>query len=345
MREWEDELPTGIPMRELGSALTSYSGAADRDPQPFRPLQVPSVLGSPVAYVIVTSDALAPAFQTLADWKTQKGVPAVVRTTSFIRAQYPRPPTTPSASGCSCATPTRVGAKWVLLGGDTDIIPVRQAFTTFYGSEYIATDMYYSCVDGNWNADGDSLYGEGYLDASNPGDYADLLPELYVGRAPVLTLAEAQNFVAKTMHYERTPTAGYLDRSGRSSPRCLFAGLAAGRRRLDGRRRADRAPAAADRPAAGAARHAPLPEPHRSAVAAGLVPRDWQAVIDSIDAGYGLALHVGHGYRNVMEVGDASLTNSDAIGLANGDKLFNLYAINCTSNAIDFPCIGEAFTP
>ena len=30
--------------------------------------------------------------------------------------------------------------------------------------------------------------------------------------------------------------------------------------------------------------------------------------------GYGPALHIGHGYRNVMEVGDASLTNADAMG-------------------------------
>src|ERR1051325_1426888 len=58
---------------------------------------------------------------------------------------------------------------------------------------------------------------------------------------------------------------------------------------------------------------------------------------------YGLPLHVGHGYRNSMSCGDATLVNSDASGLTNGTKLFNLYAIDCTSSAIDFPCIGEAF--
>ena len=44
-----------------------------------------------------------------------------------------------------------------------------------------------------------------------------------------------------------------------------------------------------------------------------------------------------------MSCGDATLVNSDASGLTNGSKLFNLYAIDCTSSAIDFPCIGEAF--
>ena len=68
-----------------------------------------------------------------------------------------------------------------------------------------------------------------------------------------------------------------------------------------------------------------------------------QLVRDSLSRGYNVAVHVGHGYRNVMSVGDDNLTNGDAMALSNGDRLLNLYAINCTSNAIDFPCIGEAF--
>src|SRR4029078_11465491 len=44
-----------------------------------------------------------------------------------------------------------------------------------------------------------------------------------------------------------------------------------------------------------------------------------------------------------MSVGDATITNADVGSLSNGNRLSNLYAANCTSNAIDFPCIGEAF--
>src|SRR5262245_41727930 len=62
-----------------------------------------------------------------------------------------------------------------------------------------------------------------------------------------------------------------------------------------------------------------------------------------MDAAHGIVVHVGHGYRNTMVVGDESLDNGDASGLTNGNRLFNLYAINCTSNAIDYPSIGEAF--
>ena len=67
----------------------------------------------------------------------------------------------------------------------------------------------------------------------------------------------------------------------------------------------------------------------------GVVPENRVAVLDSMNVGYGLGLHIGHGYRNVMEVGDASITNPDASALTNGNRLMNLYAINCSSNAID----------
>jgi hypothetical protein len=75
----------------------------------------------------------------------------------------------------------------------------------------------------------------------------------------------------------------------------------------------------------------------------GALPESRTAVLAELNLGYGLALHVGHGYRNSMSVGDVSIVNADVSALTNGNKLFNLYAIDCTSSAIDFPCIGEAF--
>ena len=52
---------------------------------------------------------------------------------------------------------------YVLLGADTEFLPVRYARSTFYpAGSYtdIPTDHYYACLDGNWNADGDGLFGE-----------------------------------------------------------------------------------------------------------------------------------------------------------------------------------------
>ena len=347
VREWEDELPSGVPTRalvSLQSSATTGEPGAGRKAEPFKPLQVPSVLGSPVEYLIVTSDAMAPAFQQLADWKTQSGVPAAVRTLSFIRQQYP--------FGADDAERIRAfirdaysrwGTKWVLLGGDTDVIPERLAFNvSFYQLEHIAADLYYSCLDGNWNADGNSEYGEGFQDEVVTGDQADLLPEVYVGRAPVSTVLEAQTFVNKTLAYTRTPQSGYTDRW------LLFAEVLfpqpynGGDIDLDGAQLAeDILPLTDLTPGLTVKR---LYENHLDPTyRPGALPENRAAVVSELNQGYGLALHVGHGYRNSMSVADASLVNGDAAALTNGAKTFNLYAIDCTSSAIDFPCIGEAF--
>ncbi|MBN2564973.1 MAG: hypothetical protein JXB46_04615, partial [Candidatus Eisenbacteria bacterium] len=91
----------------------------------YSPRYTPSLDGSPVEYLIVTSDELEPYFQPLADWKTQKGVPAAIRTVSWIEANYP--------GGCDTAERIRLflkdayaswGTTYVLLGGDTQIVPV-----------------------------------------------------------------------------------------------------------------------------------------------------------------------------------------------------------------------------
>src|SRR5262245_6940420 len=345
VREWEDERPSGIPSRAIVSLQSSAVAGEGVKPkaEPFKPLQVPSVLGSPVEYLIVTNDAMAPQFQQLADWKTQTGVPAVVRTVSFIHQQYP--------FGTDDAERIRMfirdayarwGTKWVLLGGDTDVIPERQALNvSFYQIENIATDLYYQCLDGNWNANGNADYGEGFQDEFAIGDEADFLPELYVGRATVSTPLEAQTFVNKTLQYTKTPLGGYENRW------LLFAEVLfpqpylGGAIDLDGASLAEDIPPLADAtPGLTLTRlYENYTEP---SYRPGALPENKNAVLAQLNVGYGLALHIGHGYRNSMSLGDASMVNSDASGLTNGNKLFNMYAINCTSSAIDFPCIGEA---
>jgi len=341
VREWEDELPAATLARD-GARITSLARPGGKS-TPFAPTQIPSVLGSPVAYVIVTSDELAPQFQRLADWKTQEGVPAVVRTLTFVRQQYP--------FGADDADRirqfirdaySRWGTKWVLLGGDTDVIPTRYAFTTFYGGEAIATDLYFSCLDGNWNADGDSIYGEGYQSNAVPGDSCDLLPDVYVGRAPVSTVSQAQTFVDKTFQYTRTP-AGDYEHQDLFFAEVLFPHpWTGGTPSLDGAEIVEQdLPHLQTNPNVRFARlYQNYTDPRWLP---GSLPESRAVVLDSLDVGYNISCHVGHGYRNVMECADASITNADALSLTNGNRVTNLYAADCTSNAIDFPCIGEAF--
>ena len=343
--EWEDG-GLGAPATVARAAQPAALVGGARPAEPFKATQLPSVLGSPVAYVIVTNDAMAPVFQQLADWKTQSGVPAVVRTMSFIKQQYP--------FGADDAERVRLflrdaysrwGTKWVLLGGDTDVIPTRLAYTTYYGTEHIATDLYFSCLDGNWNANGNDLYGEGMVvSPPSPGDSADLMPEVYVGRAPASTPAEAQLLVDKALKYEKQPVADYVNNllffAEVLFPQDWQPGQAT---TLDGAELIDydMLPIMDTTPANHYVRlYENYTDPRWRP---GSLPETKQIVIDSLNRGYNIAIHVGHGYRNVMHVADDNLGNADAMALTNGDRLTNLYAIDCSSTSIDFPCLTEAF--
>ncbi|RKZ06010.1 hypothetical protein DRQ05_05465, partial [bacterium] len=95
------------------------------------------------------------------------------------------------------------GTEYVLLGGDADngnpIVPVRKLYTN--GWE-IPSDMYYSCLDGSFNYDGDDKWGEP-TDGEGGGD-VDLMAEVYVGRACIDNETELANFVRKTLAYDNS---------------------------------------------------------------------------------------------------------------------------------------------
>ncbi|MFC1475385.1 C25 family cysteine peptidase [Candidatus Zixiibacteriota bacterium] len=94
------------------------------------------------------------------------------------------------------------GIEYVIIGGDDEVIPVRFFYCQVAESPPFCTipsDLYYGCLDGTFNYDGDDLWGE-------PGDgvgggEVDLLAEVYVGRAAVDDTAEVRRFVEKTIQY------------------------------------------------------------------------------------------------------------------------------------------------
>ncbi len=299
----------------------------------WSPTYRPTADGSPVEYVIVTSAALESSFQPFADWKTRKGVQAVVRTIEWIDTSYPGVDRAEKLRAFLTDAYENWGTLWVLLGGDSDVIPARYAAHALANPpELIPTDLYFSCLDGNWNADGDELFGEG-IPPGFPagGDSADLVPELYLGRAPVSNAAAVAAFIAKTQGYERG-----LGLGSRYPSSALLLGevLAPG---ADG---AEYCEDVRQRLPAGM-RLVRMYENYQAFP--GSIPEIRSAVIDSINAGFGIVHHVGHGYRNTMSVGDGTLGNSDVDNLTNGDRQSVVYAINCSSAAFDFAAIGERF--
>ncbi len=314
-------------------AVTSAAPPLRVDPV-FAPALEPTLDGSPIEVVIVTSEALRPEFERLAHYRTSFGHRAVVRTVEWIESEYAGAPHSDLAARIRAFIAdarARWGTMWVLLGGDTDIIPARYAVSRYFVSDYelIPADLYYAALDGDWNADGDALIGEAPGGEGDPGDDVDLVPDVFLGRAPVSTAAEARQFVERQISYEEGAGAAEdYPASVLFLAEVLFESLDGAEIAEDTRQHLP--------PDVSATR---LYE--NTAAYPGSEPETPASVLAALEHGYGVVEHVGHGFRNTLSVGPGSINNADIDGLGNRPRLPVFVALNCTSAAIDFNSIGE----
>jgi|GEM_PF-1315561 len=160
-------------------------------------------------YLLITSEALAPAFQPLVDRRTGQGKQGMLVTTEWIYANYDG--TRPDGNtdeqtkirNCIIDHYRNHGTIWVCLAGDDTIVPMRYTYASIVHDN--PTDMYYACLDGTYDEDGDGLYGEALEDD------ADLLPEVWIGRIPVRTADQATAYIDKLVRYETAPPDGFAN--------------------------------------------------------------------------------------------------------------------------------------
>ncbi len=164
-----------------------------------------------VEYLIITSDTLAPHFQSLADHRaSHNALTTGVLTTSEIYAAYPgdRPSggtdNQTRIRNCIIDYVQNHGTLYVVLGGDDGIVPDRDTYVTCgsYSESDMPTDLYYSGLDGTWDGDADGTYGEAQQDTD-----VDLAPDVIVGRIPVASTTDADAYINKLIAYETGPTA------------------------------------------------------------------------------------------------------------------------------------------
>ena len=133
-------------------------------------------------YVIITKNSWVSAFQTLANWKTQKGIPANIVTTESIYANYSGSTNQAKIRAFIQDAHSNWGSTFFLLGGDNDTIPYH---TVTYLGDDIPTDTYYSDYDDDWTL------------------------EVHVGRASVTGtgtgVGKIGNFISKILTYEKNP--------------------------------------------------------------------------------------------------------------------------------------------
>ena len=126
------------------------------------------------------------AFQPLADWKTQKGVPATIVTTDWIynNGGYSGSHVEKIRSFVQDAYNTW-GTTYVLLGGDIDVVPCKNTTFLSVDPDPVPNDAYYADFDGDW------------------------VCELNVGRASVTGpgngTGQIGTFVNKVLTYETNP--------------------------------------------------------------------------------------------------------------------------------------------
>ncbi len=166
---------------------------------------LPSDINAPTeGYLLVTRAALLPAFQPLLDQKTAAGLTVHTETMEAITNQFAGVDAAERLRNFIRHAYTTWGVQYVLLGGDIKAVPYRGVYATCSGETETAmpSDLYFACLDGSWNADGDAVWGEPN-DGESGGD-VDLLAEVYVGRAPVESAVEVTNFVAKCLSASQT---------------------------------------------------------------------------------------------------------------------------------------------
>ncbi len=161
-------------------------------------------------YLIITTESWYDGFAPLADYLTKRGHKTGVFLKSWILANY-----TDGVDDQDDIRDFVIDAyetwqiDYLLLGGDAmdaNGIPHRGLYSnTDYGEtdSDIPADMYYGCLDGNWNSDGDSRWGE--------PEEADMLHEVAVGRACVSSQNDVVNFVTKAIRYTAEPVVSECD--------------------------------------------------------------------------------------------------------------------------------------
>jgi hypothetical protein len=270
-------------------------------------------------YVIITGDGFVDEFEPLAQWNTKRGIPAVIRTTSWIYSNFNGKDEPDQIRNFLKLAYRDSGLVWALLGGDVDVVPARIAFAMDcgYPGNDLPCDLYYSDLDGSWDVNENGVYGE-------VADEVDLYPDIFLGRASVNTISDANTFMNKILTYERDSPPDYL-------LRILFcaemlwpntdAGI--GKNMIE----EESVPSRFD-----------ITKLYQS-----LGNENTSTVLAAMSAGQHFINHDGHGSDGSMSVGQGSLKRSDADSLSNGPRNSILFSIGCWTCAFHYDCIAEHF--
>lgn len=157
--------------------------------------------------IIITTNQYADDFEQLVEFYAPRGIIAQVATTETIYSTMPGSDNPMKIRNYIIQEYQDHGIQHVTLGGDVELVPYRGFYCTVqsssvYTDDNIPSDLYFSGLDGNWNTNGNSWWGEIGED--------DLLPEVGIGRFSISNQSDFNALMNKTIQYQENPIPGKL---------------------------------------------------------------------------------------------------------------------------------------
>ncbi len=280
--------------------------------------------------LIVTQAPFDTVLQRLADWKRARGLVTKVALADSIYSSVPGADRQEKIRNFIREQVLSGGIGYTLLGGDTAVVPPRVAYAMASGYDSLApgrdslrADLYYSDLDGGWDADGDGRYGE--LE-----DSVDMYPDVIVGRAPINTIADAQTFVRKAMEYEQGAAQDHLDRASLWAEKLDYVTDGAAAAEIIGRDYLT-----------------PFFKPAEKLYET-LGNQTRASTIVAYRQGRHLVNHIGHAWYTSLNVGpgftsEHEIRAGDFDTIPTGGRWGIIYSIGCMPGAMERSCLAEHY--
>ena len=291
-------------------------------------------------YVIVTSAAIMNAttdvtLHDLVAAKEADGLTATIVTIESVLANYTGTDNAEKLRNFIIDAYNNWETDFVLLGGDTGVIPYRNVRCNGLN---IPADMYFQCLDGNYNHDGDGNWGE-WNDGPG-GSQIDLTAEVYIGRASAENADEMSHVVYKTLAYANAPASSPFLRKAIIAGQYLGSQFGPGVYGYAKPRMEEIRLGASTRgyTTVGFVAYEGL-----AAVTMYRYDGTWTSTQQMVDAlnseNHCILTHLGHGNTTY----GFGMSSSTAANLAN-DAFFFGIGQDCFSGAFDSSCLAEAIT-
>ena len=267
-------------------------------------------------YLLIYPEAFASEYADLVNFRKAQGVEVFTITVEEILTSYEGVDDAEKIRNHIISAYQNDGVDFVTLGADVDHIQDRRlwAFDCNYGipdENHIPGDIYYSCLDGNWNSNMNELYGE-------DDDEPDYFPEVVIARIPANSTADVRSVVTKILNYEKGTYEDYSVGLGLSMNLWPTSNSVLAQQYIEEMYYPDFID------------NTILWDDDNSNYNANLMWNENPNIIQ----------HTGHCSQNVMALQNGHI-NEQFVNQMTNDYSGILYSIGCWANAIDFNSIAE----